>query len=214
MASLESKLQAASGAFIGLFLALHLSNLFSVLHSPALYNSFQDRLRVVYQQPAFEIILLFSIALHGLLGVRSMLKNRPSFAKVSLTTRIQRLTGWYLLAVIAGHIFFTRFFGPAIRAEGLGFTLVSLGFFFFPYYIILGISGVLHSIHGMSLALKRFSLPSAFLDSRIVRGFALLLSLLVVVALLFMGGVLRTLPYDVYNNAYAQKYKTMMAAFF
>jgi hypothetical protein len=65
---------------------------------------------------------------------------------------------------------------------------------------------LLHTVHGFSLFQKRFGLSSALLDSAFVRLLTFGIALLVPVSLLFFSGVLRKLPYDVYQSPYALQY--------
>ena len=184
--------QALTGAIFASFILVHLLNTWSGSFGPDTYNSLQGMLRSIYQTLAVELILLSALAVHIVVG---LLRIRIEPRRV-LTTRakIHRYTGFFLLAVIGGHIFAVR--GPSWLADvypeftGVAFAIDYLPWVFYPYYFALAVAGLYHCINGLGIAAHKLGVRASLsgrslaLATSVAAGMTLL-------ALLNFGGVMR-----------------------
>jgi len=152
--------QALSGILLAGFVGLHLINLPLAL-IPGGYDAYQRVMRVLYQSPYFEIpFVIAPLLVHVACGVRAMARRDRTPAR-TWPARLHRYAAWYLLLVIAGHVLATRgasfFYGIYPESLGVAFALVWIPVFFWPYYLLLGVSGVVHLGYGLprSLSLMR-----------------------------------------------------------
>jgi len=158
----ESRLRAAqslSGVVFAAFLLLHLLNQMSAVLGAPVYDRVQGELRAGYQIPSVEIALvLVPLLVHVILGVAGMV--RPVRARpraLTLSGRLHRWSGRFLLAVVAGHVAATRL--PAVLSgvqpgfAGIAFTFRWLPLWFWPYYGLLALSGWYHLSYGLVSAL-------------------------------------------------------------
>ena len=205
--------QGASGVVVATFVTFHLLNTFLLGVSFEAYNGVQAVLRLVYQNPLFEGVLMLAIVIHMVCGVRGMVvrrRRRTSGSEGSGTVRVpvrvlwQRRAGWFLLAFVTGHVVATRgaslWFDVFPGAEGLSFTMAYLPGYFYPYYFLLGLAGLYHGATGIDVVLARRHLRvrvGPFLRPLTVFG-----GLLLIAALLGAGGVLYPVP-DPFANDYA-----------
>jgi succinate dehydrogenase/fumarate reductase cytochrome b subunit len=99
------RIQATSGLVFLAFAALHLVNQWLALLGPAAYDGFQRATRGLYQQPLLEQALVMGpLVLHVVAALRR-LRLRGVFGRGgSWRMRLHRLTGYFLLLVIFGHI--------------------------------------------------------------------------------------------------------------
>lgn len=163
------RLQAASGLAFASFLALHIANTLVAPAGPEAYDGFQAAARGFYQHPVVELgLVLAPLALHMTASIARIVRRRRRGApKPGLRMRLHRYTGWFLLAVIAGHVGATRGVGYFLDAPAgfgaLNFTLATVPYYFVPYYIALGASGAFHLWSGLAIALRVFGVrtPSA-----------------------------------------------------
>jgi hypothetical protein len=175
--SLLVKLQAASGSIFGIYAIMHLLNHASAHLGVETFTEIRHLLRLVYQSTLIETLIFFSLGVH--LTVNTILISRrwkrekdPKAQKsLTLAQKMHRWSGYFLGAVIVGHILATRyqqnFFGPEYQAD-FAFTTYGLKYYasiFYPYYFLLGVLGLYHLTYGMLRA------SDLFLHTRIHRAF-------------------------------------------
>jgi succinate dehydrogenase/fumarate reductase cytochrome b subunit len=205
------RLQAISGLAFAVFLSLHLLNVMASALGPGLYDAFQVRIRPLYQFPLVEVgVLLLALAVHVVTGVMR-LRRRPrsrEWSRLPLRTRLHRASAYFLLVFVFGHIAATRLpnlEGVIVGFAGLSFTMDRLGAYFYPYYLLLGLSGLYHGSYGVYLALRSLGvrLPSvAKLGARAWVPLAVA-ALLVGFGVLSFGGILYEID-DPQHSAYGQ----------
>jgi succinate dehydrogenase/fumarate reductase cytochrome b subunit len=208
------RVQCASGGLFSVFLVVHLLNTAMALESPAAYDSFQVAARRNYQVPVVEwLVVLAPLAVH--MGAAILRLKRSGFRRPPqpLRAQLHRYSGWFLLAVILGHVFATRgsgvFFDAAPMAGGLAFSLWWMPAMFYPYYLLLALCGLYHGLNGLLIAasVMGVSVPRALREGW---GFWVPVtvgSVVLFVAILGMGGVLHDIP-DPTDNDYARLYES------
>jgi succinate dehydrogenase/fumarate reductase cytochrome b subunit len=104
------RVQAASGLTFSVFLTLHLINTMLGSAGPDAYDGFQASARAFYQHPLFEyIVVLIPLVVHlGASITRILRRRRRHLPRPGLRLRLHRYSGWFLLAVISGHVSATR----------------------------------------------------------------------------------------------------------
>lgn len=132
--------------FILVHLVTHLSGMFGI----DAYDSVQAAFRIVYRQPAIEILLLASVTLQLLVGanllIASLRRKRPS----GFWHWTQTISGGYFFIFMAQHLFSlgmarlyfdldTTFYWPASVLSGPPFI-----YYFIPYYFFGVFAGVAH----------------------------------------------------------------------
>ncbi|MEE3330066.1 MAG: hypothetical protein VX246_04280 [Myxococcota bacterium] len=163
------RVQAASGLIFSIFLAIHLANTMLGSAGSETFDAFQSSSRSFYQNPFFElIVVLIPLAVHMTASlVRILRRRRRNLSKPPLRLRLHRYSGWFLLAVITGHVSATRgvgfFFDAPAGFGALNLSLVFAPYLFVPYYILLGSCGSYHLWNGLSIATRVFGvrLPNA-----------------------------------------------------
>lgn len=193
------RLQALSGLVFAVFLLLHLVNVMVSAFGPGLYDALQLQIRPLYQNPALELGVLFgSVLIHMVTGI-VRIRRRPrtrDFGRLPWRTRLHRLSAYFLLAVIVGHIAATRLpsviDGVWLGFAGLSFTMDRFGFIFYPYYATLGLCGLYHGSYGAYLALRSLGvrLPAPAALGPGARVSLAVAALLVVLGVLSFGGLL------------------------
>lgn len=161
--------QAASGMTFSVFLAIHLANNLLGSAGPETYDAFQAGARVFYQNPFFEfVVVLIPLVVHMVASVvRIVRRRRRNLPRPGLRLRLHRYSGWFLLAIITGHVSATRgigfFFDAPAGFGALNFSLALMPYIFVPYYILLGSLGTYHLLNGLTIATRVFGarLPSA-----------------------------------------------------
>eukprot|EP00027_Filamoeba_sp_ATCC50430_P014908 CAMPEP_0168569942 /NCGR_PEP_ID=MMETSP0413-20121227/16451_1 /TAXON_ID=136452 /ORGANISM="Filamoeba nolandi, Strain NC-AS-23-1" /LENGTH=204 /DNA_ID=CAMNT_0008602521 /DNA_START=97 /DNA_END=708 /DNA_ORIENTATION=- len=158
-----------SGAVFGGFLSLHLINAMTASFGENAYESTMGIFRKVYQpHPIFEIVVIGGSAIVHMATAFVRIRNRrkisagqntgTEFSIVDFAKKLHRYAGYYLATFIGGHVFFTR--GPFFKMGVPGnFGVVANGLFnlpviFYPYYTLLGISGLYHLTYGAIQASK------------------------------------------------------------
>lgn len=149
--------QAVSGIMLAGFVGLHLLNL-PLAMIPGGYDAYQRVMRVLYQSPVFEIpFVLAPLVVHVVAGIRAMARRDRTPAR-TWPARLHRHAAWYLLLVIAGHVLATRgaslFYDIHPESLGVAFALAWIPVFFWPYYLLLAVSGVLHLGYGLPRAVS------------------------------------------------------------
>ena len=164
------RIQAASGLLFSLFLTLHLSNTMAATAGEARFNAVQDGVRVVYQTPVLEILgVALPLLAHIIASAVRIVRRRRLGAtgRTPWRLRLHRFTGWFLLAVIGGHVGATRVlpmaFDVSVRFGDLNLTTTLFGVPFSIYYILLGTAGTYHLANGLTVAARVFGvvLPRA-----------------------------------------------------
>ncbi len=204
--------QALSGVMLAGFAALHLLNLpFALV--PGGYDAYQRMMRVLYQSPLFEIpFVIAPLVVHVICSVRGMLRTDRAPAR-TWPERLHRWSAWYLLLVIAGHVLATRgaslFYGVYPESAGIAFTLVWIPLFFWPYYAVLAISGVLHLGYGLPRAISVLRRTGDRSQRSVALMVGLLLTaMLVALGLLGFSGALYPIE-DPFASDYAAMYRDM-----
>lgn len=204
--------QAISGILLAGFVGLHLLNLPMAL-VPGGYDAYQRMVRVLYQSPFFEIpFVMAPLMVHIAAGIRAMARRDRTPAR-TWPARLHRYAAWYLLLVIAAHVLATRgaslFYDVYPESLGLAFALAWIPVLFWPYYLLLGISGVVHLGYGLPRALSVIRRSA----DRSQRSRALTISLLVAALLVALGvvgvsGALYPIE-DPFSSDYAGIYRDM-----
>lgn len=202
--------QAASGLMIGAFVALHLVNLpFALV--PGGYDAAQRVLRAIYQSPVFEIPFVAALGVHIVAGIRAI-ATRERAPAASWPQRLHRYSAWYLLMVVVVHMAATRgasfFFGVYPEAAGVSFAFAWLPYFFWPYYLLLALSGLVHLGYGAPRAmatLRRTGDRSA--SSRPLALSLMVGAVLVALGVIGLSGAFYEIP-DPFANDYAALYRS------
>ncbi len=167
------------------FLVVHLSTQVSAVFGPSTYDSVQAAVRVVYQWAPVEVVLLAALSSHLVLGLMRLVGRRALQPRAKLLSA----TGAFLALVMFGHVVATRgaslFYGVFPGFTGHAFTLRWVPAYFWPYCLLLGISGAVHAALGVRLALAWASLSVA---PRLVWTVAVVLALCSTLTVLAVGG--------------------------
>ena len=157
------RIQAASGLVFSLFLVLHLTNTMLASGGEDAYNGFQAGARAFYQTAIFEVVVIaIPLVTHLTASIVRIVRRRRagSAGRPPLRLRLHRYSGWFLLAVIGGHVAATRLVPLATSSEvrfgDLHFTTVLFGVGFSLYYAMLGICGTYHLANGLTIAARVF----------------------------------------------------------
>lgn len=198
------RVQAFAGTLFAVFVLLHLSNIFIAPFGAAAFNEYQSVLRMYYQTPLIEVLLVLGpLVVHMIAGawlacIRAKRGPRP------LTQRIHTWAGVFLFAVVFGHVLAVRgpsyFYGISPEFEGLSFSLWYFPAYFYPYYLLLALAGFYHATNGLRLMAAR---RGFIVSARTHAGFSLFISAWIVVSLLALGGVLFEVPVPT-DNPFAQ----------
>lgn len=157
-------IQAASGAVFALFLSLHLLTAASGLFGPGQYDATLATLRHIYRPHVAVELLVMGAAgsIHITCAILQMVRRRKIVAlQGSWWMRAHRLSGYFLLLVLIGHVLATRVAptlatGPTATGKAdfafLAFASLSVPAFFWPYYLLLSVAGATHLGLGLHLA--------------------------------------------------------------
>lgn len=183
--------QAGSGVFVFVFLAVHLANTYLAALGAQPYNAVQSTVRMVYQWWPVEITLLAAIVVHAAAGLWRIFKEPARL--LTLRSRLHRYAGFFLLLVIVGHVIAVRgvsfWFGVHPEFVGLAFSMQYLPQVFYPYYFLLAVAGFYHGLNGFSIAAGRLGMRLPLRAGTLAWAGAAAV-VLTVFALLGMGGVL------------------------
>lgn len=164
-------IQAASGAVFALFLSLHLLTAASGLLGPTQYDSTLATLRHIYRpHVAVELVVMGAAgSIHIACAVLQMIRRRKIVnLRGSWWMRAHRLSGYFLLLVIFGHVFATRIAptlatGPTATGKAdfafLAYASMGAPAFFWPYYLLLAVAGATHLGLGLHLASRILARP-------------------------------------------------------
>lgn len=163
-------IQALSGAVFALFLVLHLVTAMSGALGIASYDRTLITLRSVYRPSLFVEVTMIGLSgvIHLICAVIQMVRRRKVIAlRGPLWMKLHRLSGYFLMTVIIGHVFATRIAptlatGPTATQAAdfafLAFATLAVPAFFWPYYLLLGICGALHLSIGLHLGSRMLGL--------------------------------------------------------
>jgi succinate dehydrogenase/fumarate reductase cytochrome b subunit len=192
------RVQAISGLVFLSFAGVHLANTMLATAGEGAYDGFQRAARLVYQFPVVELVIVGALFVHVAAAVMRIAERRRQKRPSHVPRRlfVHRLSGYFLLAVVFGHIVATR--GPSLVSGiypefiGLNFSLTSMPWFFFPYYIVFGIAGLYHGLNGATVALTavHVRLPEALRRGPVFVAGVSLGALLVLLGVLSIGGVI------------------------
>lgn len=151
------KIHRYSGITISIFVGLHLFNHFYSLFGSNAHIELMNNLRVIYRNIIAEIILLFTIGIQIISGIKLFIKKRKTLS--GFFERLQIWTGLYLAffflihlgAVLSGRLILNLdtnfYFGVA------GLNAFPLNLFFIPYYSLAIISffGHISAVHSKKM---------------------------------------------------------------
>ena len=184
-----ARTQAVSGLVFLTFAGLHLTNQMLATAGPDVYNAFQRVVRLLYQHPLIELsVVAGALSVHVVAGVRRMLLRGVRGRGGSARMRLHRLTGYFLLLVIFGHVAAVR--GPSLilgifpEFEGVAFSLWWMPGYFYVYYSLLAFTGLYHGANGTLLALQALGLRSG---PAVVRGWPFWIPVGAATGLLVLG---------------------------
>jgi len=182
-------IQAVTGLVFAVFVSLHLLNTWTASLGPGVYDGLQELLRQLYQFAPVEALFLAALMVHLVSGILRIVIE----PKRTLTARARwhRYAGFFLMAVIGGHILAVRgasfFYDVYPGFEGLAFSIEAVPEYFYPYYFLLALAGLYHGLNGAGIAASRLgwfrALPMPVLRRATIAG-----GLLTVLALGGLGG--------------------------
>ena len=185
------KIQAATGILFALFLVVHLFNTWLAAFGPQVYDSVQGVVRVVYQFPPLEALLLAALAVHMVVGVMRIVKEPKR--DLNWRGKLHRYAGFFLMVFIAGHITAVRgsswFYDVYPGFAGLAFSIEAIPGYFYPYYFLLGVAGFYHGLNGLGIALTRMGWTLRISNGGL-RSASVVATLFMTAALLGLGGLL------------------------
>jgi succinate dehydrogenase/fumarate reductase cytochrome b subunit len=156
--ALLRRAQRITGLVMSLFLGIHLLNQVAAVGGADFYTPLQRALRPLYQAPLVELSLVIGpLLVHGVIGVALAWRRRRQPPGSSWRLRLHRYAGRVLALFVVGHVVATR--GPSLvcgvypEFEGVALTLLVLPGVFYPYYVLLGVAGVVHGVFGVALVL-------------------------------------------------------------
>ncbi|MDP2274380.1 MAG: hypothetical protein Q8N23_04780 [Archangium sp.] len=206
------KAQAWSGAVFAAFLFLHLCNQMVASLGPGAYDGLQGTLRKGYQAPVVEVLLVLApLLVHVVAAIARMLGRRGRSAPglVSWRVRLHRWSGYFLLLVFLGHVTATRgasfFFDTVPGFAGVAFTFQWVPAYFFPYYLLLALTGWYHLMHGLSVTLPLLGVRALTVlgDEKVFGSVVAGGSIALIAGVLSLGGVFFDVG-DPASSAYAK----------
>ena len=199
------RVQAISGLLFATFLILHLSNLMASILGQNTYDLYMRTLRWYYQNPLVEIFVVGTASLTHIFasltrGIKRRKKERSQgqYNRPSLRLRLHRYSGYFIFLAFFGHVLATRspslIFAKNVDMSFLHFSLTIMPWFFYPYYILLGTSGIYHLSNGVISALRllKVKIPksAAAPSSRMFWIWAGLSLAITIFSVLSIGGIL------------------------
>lgn len=188
------RLQQRSGLLLSLFLTMHLLNQAAAAAGPEVYVPLQRALRLVYQQPVVELVaVLLALVVHVAAGVVLMAGRRFAIATPSPLLRLHRVAGRFLAVVILGHIVATRgpslVWGLPLEWNGVALSMLALPAVYVPYYLLLGVSGVVHGVTGVAISISALGLRPGLVRHRALLPVVAVASAAVILGVLGLAGV-------------------------
>lgn len=214
---LLSRVQAWTGVIFATFLVLHLINTMLGTLGPEAYDGAQRVFRLYYQLLPVELVIVVSGTVHFVVGLARIALGRP--AATNLRARVHRYAGYTLVLFFLGHVIATRApsffgFGPVLGFAGLTYSEAYLPAFFFPYYVLLGIAGLVHMLQGLLVAagVLRWRVPGVLSRPRVIGSVAAVGSVLVLLAVLAFAGALFPV-HDPMDNDFARFANALIAEY-
>lgn len=205
-----TRVQAVAGGLFFVFLLLHLSNTLLAAFGADTYNSFQRAVRVFYQHPLLELLLVvFPLISHVTAGVWLYVIRKKRRANRGLKFRLQTWAGFFLVLTVFGHVLATRgvsfWYGTFPEFAGVSFSLWWVPGYFYPYYFLLFMAGLYHGTMGAGMLLRRAGLVRSTASSRTNSGLLFVGAAVATISLLAFGGKLFEID-DPRDNDYARQY--------
>ena len=158
------QVQAVSGSIFFLFTLTHLLNTGVATLGVEAYDRFQELARWFYQNPLLEVLFLaLPLLVHAAAAVERLRRSGFRRKNKTLRSRLHRYSGYFLFAVIWGHVLAVR--GPSLFQgfhpgfAGLSFSLWWVPALFYPYYVLLALSALYHGTNGLMLSASVFGRP-------------------------------------------------------
>lgn len=132
------QLHRASGALVGLFLLIHMSNHLAGLASIEWHKQVMVALRPLYRNPVSETLLLGAVAFQVISGLR--LISRGWRDRVGAVAWSQAISGLYLAAFLTIHVSAVLYGRLVLKLDthfdyaAAGMHVPPYGWFFAPYY--------------------------------------------------------------------------------
>jgi succinate dehydrogenase/fumarate reductase cytochrome b subunit len=133
-------LHRASAFVLIAYAALHIGNHLVALQSVEAHIAVMNKLRVVYQQPIVETLLLFCVFFQAGSGLRLLVRGRV--ARAGRVARLQALSGTYLAFFLVVHVGAVLYGRLALGLDtnfyfaAAGFHVQPYEWFFAPYYTL------------------------------------------------------------------------------
>lgn len=190
----------ASGIALSLFVSLHLINHLSALQSIATHIKIMKALRLIYQHPLIEPLLLLAIAVQIFSGIA--LVRQWGWRPTGGYSKLQVYSGLYLAFFLLMHTSATLF-GRLVINIDTNFYFAAMvvnvkphAFFYIPYYML----GVLSFFVHIACILRLKLIPSrgrsqATLGAQVIIGVGVLVALLIIIGLTYQV----TLPSEYLN---------------
>ena len=199
------KIQALSGLFMAIYVAMHLTNHFMLNISYDAADQLMMKFRNVYQNPLFEVAFFAALAAHFYANyqiytsrskIASKKKNDDAKAPIAVSAELKahRYAGYFLSIFVVTHVLAVSV-TPLVyfdNAQDFDYSFAAAAIAFFPlhsftvYYIVLGVAGGWHLVYGVRAAM-------ATLQGKSVMGTAFPIPLRMLAAmshLLIVGAVL------------------------
>lgn len=167
------RIQAGSGLLFATFLVLHLTNTILGSAGESAYDSYQRAVRLYYQFPPAEIVVVFGAAtVHAWAGLtrgwrrlRNLFDPQARRFVPPLRVRLHRWCGYAVLLIIPGHVSGTRFpsllEGVPVDFSFVYFSISNWPWFFYPYLLVYAACASYHLFHGTLVSLGLFGVTKA-----------------------------------------------------
>ena len=154
-----ARVQAVSGVVFAFFAILHLITTASASTGIAGYDGVLVAVRAWYRPNIVVELLLIGVpavahVVCAVMQIRRRWGKKPP--TVPLRIRAHRWSGYFILAVLGGHVFATRILpaageGPA-EFSFLAYSILNWPYAIIPYYVAFAVAGALHVAIGLGLA--------------------------------------------------------------
>lgn len=178
------QIHRASGTLLAVFIILHLGNHISGIFGESTHIMVMDRLRVLYRNRIVETLLLLSVVMQIVSGLRLYFTKRGN-----LLTQFDKIQIWaglylsfflliHLTAVLAGRFVLdldtNLYFGSA------GINTFPFSLFFIPYYslAIVSVFGHVAAVHNSKMKMNIAGLTPLY-QSRIILAVGVILCLFI-----------------------------------
>lgn len=205
------KCQAIAGAVFSIFLLMHFSNILLANVGEQAFNDWQATLRLVYQNPVLEWLLVFiPLLVHVACGVYLIAQRKKRGGNIFNTANTHNIAGLILMMFIFAHISATRgvgfWFDAPAQFSGVAFSLHWVPAYFYPYYFLFFVLAAHHLSGGL---MRIFNLKQGSTFKR-VRGVVTLAAAVGAAFALASFGGHRFDTSDPWESDYAKAYMQMM----